>query len=179
MNRGNTLIFDDESEFNSLSGDTYDFPAVFNRILCFMKEDRESSYKISVGTDSHVSINTVLVSCILVHRIGRGAIGFMHKGIIPRPIKNLREKIYLETCTSLQLAYMFDESKMADLLNTVHKKGVTFEFHIDIGTKGDTKTLISEMMGMVKGINYFVARIKPDSYCASCLADRYTKVVAI
>jgi len=32
------------------------------------------------------------------------------------------------------------------------------------------------MVGMVKGLN-FVPKIKPESYCASCFADRYTKAM--
>jgi predicted RNase H-related nuclease YkuK (DUF458 family) len=55
-------------------------------------------------------------------------------------------------------------------------RGVTFEFHIDVGTKGKTKTLINEMVGMVRG-SMFVPKIKPDSYCASSFADRYTKAI--
>jgi len=46
---------------------------------------------------------------------------------------------------------------------------VTFEFHIDIGKRGETKALINEMVGMVSGLN-FIPKIKPDSYCASCFA---------
>lgn len=57
-----------------------------------------------------------------------------------------------------------------------HSEGITFEFHIDIGTKGQTKTLINEMVGMVRGLN-FVPKIKPESYCASAFADRYTKAM--
>jgi predicted RNase H-related nuclease YkuK (DUF458 family) len=53
---------------------------------------------------------------------------------------------------------------------------ITFEFHIDVGTKGPTKALINEMIGMVKGLN-FVPKIKPDSYCASSFANRYTKAM--
>jgi len=50
-------------------------------------------------------------------------------------------------------------------------KGVTFEFHIDIGKRGETKALINEMVGMVSGLN-FIPKIKPDSYCASCLCGQ-------
>jgi len=55
-------------------------------------------------------------------------------------------------------------------------RGITFEFHIDVGTKGQTKSLINEMVGMVKGLN-FVPKIKPESYCASTFADKYTKAM--
>ncbi|HAA34763.1 MAG TPA: hypothetical protein DCD97_05580, partial [Firmicutes bacterium] len=39
---------------------------------------------------------------------------------------------------------------------------------------GDTKELIREVVGMVIGSG-FDARIKPESYGASKVADRYTK----
>jgi len=93
-------------------------------------------------------------------------------------VTNLREKIYLETCASLQLAYMFDEERIDSIQRAVGsgRKEVSFEFHIDVGRKGQTKALINEMVGMVKGLN-FIPRIKPDSYCASSFADKFTKAM--
>lgn len=177
---GNALNFDTSTVFRSLRKNFLTFEDVYNEIMEFIKADTNSSYRISVGTDSQVGTRTVFVSCIHVHRIGKGAIGFLHKCEIQRAVKNLREKIYLETCASLQLAYLFNEEKINRICRTVETqgriKGVTFEFHIDIGTKGPTKTLINEMVGMVKGLD-FIPRIKPDSYCASCFADRYTKAI--
>jgi len=172
---GNTLVFDEGTEFRNLSGACLGFCEVYEEILKFIKSDTNSSYRISVGTDSQVASKTVFVSCIHVHRVGRGAIGFLHKCILPRPVKNLREKIYMETCASLQLAYMFDEEKIK-AINSALGRSVDFEFHIDVGDKGDTRVLISEMTGMVKGLN-FVPKIKPYSYCASSFADRYTKAM--
>jgi len=177
---GNVLAFDESTVFRSLKKENLTFEQVYQEILNFIKADPDSSYRISVGTDSQVGSKTVFVSCIHVHRLGKGAIGFLHKSELPRPVKNLREKIYLETCASLQLAYMFDEEKIDNIYRIVGKddrsRGVYFEFHIDIGRKGQTKTLINEMVGMVKGLN-FVPKIKPESYCASCFADRYTKAM--
>ncbi|NLC68606.1 MAG: hypothetical protein GX754_07465 [Clostridiaceae bacterium] len=178
--RGDLPVFDENIEFRSLQKGNMSFHEVYEEILKFISSDTGSSYKISVGTDSHAGPTTIFVSCILVHRVGKGAIGFLHKNEIPRKIKNLREKIYLETCASLQLAYLFNDEKMANIIKTVKSggafKGVTFEFHIDVGKNGPTKTLINEMVGMVKGLN-FIPKIKPDSYCASCFADRYTKAI--
>ncbi|MCX7747876.1 MAG: ribonuclease H-like YkuK family protein [Clostridia bacterium] len=177
---GNTLCFDENTTFRNLKNETFSFEGVFEAILDFMKADTESSYKISVGTDSQVSTSSVFVTCIHVHRIGKGAIGFLHKSEVKRPIRNLREKIYLETCASLQLAYLFDDDRIKRICNIVGKnersKAVDFEFHIDVGTKGQTKGLISEMVGMVKGLS-FVPKIKPDSFCASSFADRFTKAI--
>lgn len=179
---GNTVILDETSMFRSLAKGELTFEKTFEEIVNYIKTDINSSYKISIGTDSQVGDRTLFVTCIHVHRIGKGAIGFLHKNEIPRAIKNLREKIYMETCISLQLAYMFDDDK----IDSIHKalgqydnynsSEVSFEFHIDIGKKGETKALINEMVGMVKGL-YFIPKIKPDSYCASSFADRYTRVI--
>jgi len=177
---GNPFIFDENTVFRSLRKDNLTFMEVYNEILKFISSDTGSSYKISIGTDSQVGLGTVFVSCILIHRVGKGAIGFLHKSELSRQVKNLREKIYMETCSSLQLAYLFDDEKIANIIKTVksggNSRGVTFEFHIDVGTKGPTKTLINEMVGMVQGLS-FIPKIKPDSYCASCFADRYTKAI--
>lgn len=179
---GNTIVLDENTVFRSLGKGDITFKEVFEEIVRYIKADTDSSYKISIGTDSQVGSSTLFVTCIHVHRVGKGAIGYLHKSQLARPIKNLREKIYMETCISLQLAYLFDEQKI-DLIykalgkdHTLSSKGITFEFHIDVGTKGETKTLINEMVGMVKGLN-FIPKIKPDSYCASCFADRYTKAM--
>ena len=156
------------------------FLEVYNEILHFIASDAECSYKISIGTDSQATTSTVFVSCIHIHRIGKGAIGFLHKSEMKRSVKSLREKIYLETCASLQIAYLFEGERIEKIKRSVRQgideRGVTFEFHIDIGHKGQTRTLINEMVGMVNGLD-FVPRIKPDSYCASCFADRYTKAI--
>lgn len=173
-------VFDNNTLFRSLSNNVMTFEQVYEEIIKFIKADTNCSYTISVGTDSQVASRTVLVSCIHVHRVGRGAIGFLHKSEMQRPIFSLREKIYLETYASLQLAYLFDDSRIRRINSIVNSnkknRGVTFEFHIDVGTKGKTKTLINEMVGMVRG-SMFVPKIKPDSYCASSFADRYTKAI--
>jgi predicted RNase H-related nuclease YkuK (DUF458 family) len=173
-------VFDDNTLFRSLSNNVMTFEQVYEEIIKFIKADTNCSYTISVGTDSQVASRTVLVSCIHVHRVGRGAIGFLHKCEMQRPIFSLREKIYMETYASLQLAYMFNDSRIRRINSIVNSnkknRGVTFEFHIDVGTKGKTKTLINEMVGMVRG-SMFIPKIKPDSYCASSFADRYTKAI--
>ena len=177
---GNSLTIDENTVFRSMKKDGLNFEQVFRDIMDFIRADTDSSYRISVGTDSQVGSKTVFVSCIHVHRIGKGAIGFLHRYDIQRPVTNLREKIYLETCASIQLAYLFGEDRMKRIRQAVckngKKEGISFEFHIDVGTKGPTKSLINEMVGMVKGLN-FIPKIKPDSYCASSFADKFTKAM--
>lgn len=166
---------DESIMFRSLRNEYFNFQEVYEKILEFIKGDLNCSYRISIGTDSQVANRTMFVTCIHIHRVGKGAIGFLHKSLLQRPVTSLREKIYMETCQSLQLAYMFSDDKIKCITKLLHRK-VSFEFHIDIGEKGPTRTLINEMMGLVKGSN-FVPRIKPDSYCASSFADRFTKAM--
>lgn len=178
MHKSEIPQFDRNTLFKSISKSYMTFDEVFDEIIRFLKADADCSYRISVGTDSQVGNKTVLVSCIHVHRIGKGAIGFLHRTDMSRPVISLREKIYLETCASLQLAYMFDDGMIRRIQNIVNdtKKGVSFEFHIDIGTIGKTRKLINEMVGMANGLS-FTPKIKPESYCASSFADRYTKAM--
>lgn len=180
MKRSEITTFNENTLFRTLSNNVMPFSQVFESIIKFIKEDTNCSYTISVGTDSQVAGKTVLVSCILVHRVGRGAIGFLHKSVMQRPIISLREKIYLETCASLQLAYLFSDEKIRRIQSVFNSNkknsGVTFEFHIDIGANGKTKALINEMTGMVSGSG-FIPKIKPESFCASSFADRHTKAM--
>lgn len=176
---GNMLAFEENTLFKSLGKDYMPFSKVYEEIIDFVRKDRDCAYRISIGTDSQVATSTMFVTCIHVHRIGKGAIGFLHRHQMQRPLRNLREKIYYETCATLQLAYLFDDErimKIRNLLANKSYKDIYFEIHIDIGKKGTTKSLINEMIGMTKGLS-FVPRIKPDSYCASSFADRFTKAI--
>jgi len=153
---------------------------VYEILLNLIKQAPHSEYRLSIGTDSQVGKReTVFVTAIHLHRIGRGAIGFFTTETFPRPILSLREKIYYETSKTLELASWFTEEKMdlmvECILSTMGRPGdIHFEFHLDIGTSGPTKELISEMVAMAKSTG-FEPKIKPESYAASCYANRYTK----
>ena len=47
-----------------------------------------------------------------------------------------------------------------------------FEIHVDVGEKGETKSMTQEVIGMVRAYN-FEPRIKPESYAATNVADCY------
>ena len=76
---------------------------------------------------------------------------------------------------------MYEEATMSlEMAETVvallHKDGVTkydVEIHVDIGKFGDTRVMITEIVGMIRGSGYTV-KTKPESYAASKVADRYT-----
>jgi predicted RNase H-related nuclease YkuK (DUF458 family) len=174
----NHIEFSDETLFRSVTYGALPFREAFKRILQFLAEEPDCSYCISVGSDSQSnSESSVLVTCVLVHRKGHGAIGFFTRNYLRRPLPNIREKLSLETLCSLQLAYLFDEERLSAIYDVLSGRGgVELEFHIDAGEKGPTRAYLSELIGMAKGLA-FIPRVKPESVCASCYADRHSKVL--
>lgn len=151
---------------------------MFARILAFIHDDPKASYRIAIGTDSQVKGKSFFVTGILVHRLGKGAIGFLREIVIPRNIKSLREKISLEIVFTQEVAYMFTPEHLEKIYETVISQGVNncldLEIHLDIGGKGPTRELIKEMVTRVSGLGFNV-KIKPFATAASSLANRYTK----
>lgn len=153
---------------------------VYEMLISFLRQAPHNEYRLSIGTDSQVgSAETVFVTAIHLHKIGRGATGFVTSQIIPRPIRSLGEKIFYETSKTLELASWFTDERMDKLveciLTTMGRPGdIHFEFHLDVGTVGPTRELISEMVAMANGTG-FEPKIKPESFAASSYANRYTK----
>lgn len=85
----------------------------------------------------------------------------------------------METTLSQEVAFLFTPERITQLIEPLipyADKGADFKFevHIDIGRKGLTKVLIQEMVGRISGMG-IQAKIKPESYCASCYANKHTK----
>jgi len=154
--------------FISPSKGKLSFVEMMDDVICYIKDLPSSSYKIIIGTDSMVRNETCFVTAVVVHRLGKGAMYYYHKNI-QRKIKSLRQKIFYETALSLelgsQIAEYFSKNGFADL---------PVEVHIDVGAQGETRDLIKEVVGMVVGSG-FQAKIKPDAYGASSVADKHTK----
>ncbi len=127
-----------------------------------------STYKVIIGTDSQVRNEICFVTAIVVHRLGKGARYFYRKKL-QRKIKSLRQKIFFETALSLEVG-----GKVANYLAESGLDDLEVEIHIDVGKQGETRDLIREVVGMVTGSG-FQARIKPDAYAASSVADKHTK----
>ncbi|QOR33963.1 ribonuclease H-like YkuK family protein [Clostridium sp. 'deep sea'] len=167
-----------KKRFSSINTSNQSFKQVISKIIKFINEAPEYHYKLSIGSDSQSRMNkSLLVTAIHVHRIGKGAIGFITNQKINRNFNSLREKIYRETIATLELANMFTAEVMQALLTpfiTSIKGDINFEFHLDIGKKGATRSLISEMISIVKATP-FKPTIKPDSYTASAYANKHTK----
>ncbi len=144
-------------------------PQVREKILAFLATEPERHYQLVVGTDSqpHNGSGVDFVTAIVVHRIGSGGIYFW-KRIVNKKQYVLRQRMYEEAAMSLEMA--------ETVLALLHKDGITkydVEIHVDIGKFGDTRDMINEIVGMIRGSGYTV-KVKPDSYAASKVADRYT-----
>lgn len=154
--------------FVSPSKGKLSFVQMMEDIMAYIRGLPSSSYKIIVGTDSMVRDDTCFVTAVVVHRLGKGA-RYYYRKKHQRKIKSLRQKIFYETSLSLEagskVAREFSESGFAEM---------QVEIHIDVGIKGDTRDLIREVVGMVTGSG-FQAKIKPDAYGASSVADKHTK----
>ena len=139
-------------------------------IFDYICEEPKFRYSIIIGTDSEGYGEVNFVTALMAHRIGRGGRCFITKTKVQN-IVELRQKIYQEATLSLDITQLVIGKLKQFLSEEYLQKG--FEIHVDIGENGPTKDMIKEVTGMVKGSGYTV-RIKPESYCASCVADRYT-----
>lgn len=155
--------------FNSPTYGTLELPRVREKILSFLAQDPESTYQLVIGTDSQPKNGSGIdfVTAIVIHRIGKGGIYFW-RHTVNKKIMVLRQRMYEETAMSLEMA--------ETVLTLLHRDGITkydVEIHVDVGKFGETRTMINEIVGMIRGSGYAV-KTKPDSYAASKVADRHT-----
>ena len=155
--------------FESPSQGKLSLDAVFADVVSFIQQDPEQYYKLIVGTDSQKRDNGLyFVTAIVIHRRGQGARYYYVKKF-QRSLVSLRQKIYYETSLSLAVA-----SDITEQMSRLPNLNLPVEIHLDVGEQGATRDLIREVVGMVVGSGYH-AKIKPESFGASSVADRYTK----
>jgi predicted RNase H-related nuclease YkuK (DUF458 family) len=154
---------------------------IAGEIADFMAKDENRRYKIIIGSDSdgHNGLATDFATVIVVHRIGNGGRYFWRRAELSK-FHTLRDRIIQEVLLSIEAAR---EILMA--LRAIKAPQFDFEIHVDIGEGGETKTMIQEVLGMIRayGEQYaqyigssrynFEARTKPESYAATKVADRH------
>lgn len=156
--------------FKSPSLGALDLSGVVDGVLAFIKNENNSHFRVVVGTDSELQTKTVahFVSAVVVHHVGHGGVYFWGQAT-KDGIKDLRQRMYEEATFSLTLAQrLVEEFKRRNL--PLEK---FFEIHVDVGEGGETRAMINEIVGMIKGSG-FECKTKPDSYAASNVADRHT-----
>jgi len=156
--------------FYSPSKGKLTFNATFNDIMSYIEEQPDENYKLIIGTDSHAFLNdnVTFVTAIIIHRLGKGGRYYFQKHK-QQYMESLRHRIYFEASLSLEFA-----SRLTEKLSQSGHSEMNIEIHLDIGEKGETREIIKEIVGMVIGSGYD-ARIKPESYGASKVADKYTR----
>lgn len=138
-------------------------------ISFYMSKDQKGQYQIIVGTDSQKTKagSYDYVSALIINHVGHGGIYFWKRQVLEKKI-SLKERMYQEAIMSLETSENF-----VDLFK---KNGISkydIQIHVDIGHNGETRELIQEVVGMIRGSGYDV-KIKPDSFGASKVADRHT-----
>jgi predicted RNase H-related nuclease YkuK (DUF458 family) len=141
---------------------------MFRDILAYINEHPDDTYKMIVGTDSQERRDVYYVTAVVILREGKGGRFYYTKERQKGKI-SMKQRIFLETARSLEVA-----SRLAGKFMAVGKTDFNIEIHLDVGQQGKTKEIIREVVGMVTGSG-FDARIKPDSYGASKVADKFTK----
>lgn len=144
------------------------FDEMFADIMSYIDEQPDCAYRLIIGTDSQARDETCFVTAVIVHREGKGARFYYHREY-ERFKQGFKQRIFFETAKSLGVA-----SRMAERLSENGVEDLDVEIHLDVGEQGRTKELIREVVGMVTGSG-FDARIKPDSFGASKVADKFTK----
>ncbi len=156
--------------FYSPSKGKLTFDATFDDLINYINKNSQENYKLIIGSDSQTYLNegVTFVSAIVIHRVGKGGRYYFHKQK-QRYIESIKQRIFYETSLSLEVA-----SRLTEKLVENGYADLNIEIHLDVGEKGETREIIKEVVGMVIGSGYD-ARIKPDSYGATKVADKYTK----
>lgn len=149
------------------------FEKVVEDLIDFVLEQPEEVYRIIVGTDSEGKEMPDFVSAIVILRKGKGGRYFWKK-IRNQKKYTLRTRIYEETMLSLKLAMKLRERIEKRLEKIRPKNYKNLEIHTDIGQIGETREMIKEIVGMVRG-NGFEVKIKPEAFGATSVADYYLK----
>lgn len=161
--------------FFSPSRGNLNLEQVINEIFGYMQEQPESQYEIVVGCDSPSSDKPFFPIAIVVLRIGAGGRFFLKKMHYPdeflKRFNFWKNRILQEVYLSCELALSLKE-----VLEKENKFGLKYQFeyiHADVGEIGKTKEMVKEVVGLIKS-NGFEPRIKPQSFAATVVADRYT-----
>lgn len=158
--------------FNDFKSQTYgnlDWEKMMSKLLSYIQAEPGLEYELIIGSDSMVGNNNSaeFVSAIVIHRKSKGGIYFWSKRTQTQ-IHTLRQRIFQEALLSLRLA-----EQLIEALKSREISVFSLTIHVDVGPNGETKQMMHEIVGMIRG-NGFEVKTKPESYGASSVADRHT-----
>ncbi len=158
----------------NITNGTLTMREAIDRIVDYINQEPNKESDIAIGTDSMTYTTTQFVLAITVHRLHNGGI-FFYKRLNHDKIASLHYKLRQETAISVDAAeILIDEMFDRGIDLTEKESNIHFHIHLDIGENGPTKELIQELSGWITALGYDF-EIKPDSYAASHIADRYSK----
>lgn len=146
--------------WRSLSGKPT--PDLIVSVQELLRRDREV---IHVGSDSqHYGTVTHYVTVVAVVDPGQGGRVFYRRTSIPRA-QSLGHKLFLEAELSLEIALSLSRAIAHDIV-----------VHVDVNEdlKHKSSRYVRALAGMVLG-HGFQVRVKPDSWCATHVADSLVK----
>ncbi len=162
---------DNKNIFNSPTKGKVPLDLIVKDISAFIQKDPKRKYQLVVGTDSLGKPKTIFVTAIIVYKSGKGGHYFWKRINTHKIYHTIYDRIYEEINFSLQTAQdLLKEIKKA--IKTTDLPNYNLQIHIDIGQNGKTRNMIKEVVAIVNS-NGFEVKIKPESYGASNVADRY------
>ncbi len=145
---------------------------VIQEMRGYMAEKPERFYDVVVGCDSSSEEYPKFPVVVVVLRTGEGGRFFIKRvNYKEKKFYNRHQRILEEVLLSCELALFLRER-----LDKAIKDNLNYQFryiHADVGGNGATKDMIKEVAGLIRG-NGFEPKIKPESFAASAVADRYT-----
>ena len=154
------------------------FNQVLDEVFGYIKEEPKEKYEIVVGCDSASDIRPSFPVVLVVLRKGLGGRFFLtrikYSESEKKKFYNFQQRIIQEVCLSCEMALQFREA----IREKIGASGISFNYqfeyiHADVGQVGPTKDMIKEVVGLIKS-NGFEPMIKPGSFAASVVADRFS-----
>lgn len=140
-------------------------------IIQFLKEAAQYEHEIVLGTDSQpFNSGTFLVSAIAVlceNQEYHCRYFYTEHRDLPKH-HNLYERIFCETQTTIDLA--------CTIKRVLSHANITI--HLDVSNEkssNQTGRFSRSLVAMVRGYGYESVEVKPNAWCASKIADKYTK----
>lgn len=164
--------------FYNPSKGNMEFREVIKEIYDYISDGPGFFYDIVVGCDSPSSDKPFFPIAIVVLKTGAGGRFFLKKMNYPdnlmKKFVHWKNRILQEVYLSCELALSLRETLEKEFGKARPTFNYQFQYiHADVGEQGKTKEMVKEVVGLIKS-NGFEPKIKPQSFAASVVADRFT-----